>query len=175
MLVFWARFFNISIFSFWQNMMKFLLHCFEFFFHGVVSFENQPQLSSTEAFCFSTWQCTSNFLDFPKLGKVSSFNENISIGEKLDWFDKKIDSCSFHSWCTQYWFTCSSRFWNEDNLVALLVYSSFTKVATSMLWRIPVFTCGGSQVSQSERRWRANTDAIRIQCSNTARPMGWND
>ena len=35
-------------------------------------------------------------------------------------------------------------FKNEEKLVALLVYSSFRRVATSMLRRISVFTSSGS-------------------------------
>ena len=47
---------------------------------------------------------------------------------------------------------------NEQNLVALIVYSSFRRVATSMLRRIPAITISDSQVSQAELKRGVNTD-----------------
>ena len=62
-------------------------------------------------------------------------------------------------------------FKNEDTLEALLVYSSFRQVPTSMLRRISILTSSGSQISQAERKLGVNTASFRIQYSITAQPI----
>ena len=51
---------------------------------------------------------------------------------------------------------------NEEKLVALIVYSSFTQVAKRMLQKISIFTSSGSQVSQVERKRVVNTASLRV-------------
>ena len=51
---------------------------------------------------------------------------------------------------------------NEEKLVALLVFFSFRRVATSSLRRISVSTSSGSHIIQVERKRRANRDSLRL-------------
>ena len=63
----------------------------------------------------------------------------------------------------------------EEKLVALLIHSSFRRVATSMVRRISVLTSSGSQFSQVDRKLGANTDSLLIQYGNMAQLSNWND
>ena len=56
-------------------------------------------------------------------------------------------------------------FRNEDKLAALLVYSSYRRVATNLLRSTSLLTSSSSQVSQVERKLGVNTDSLRIQNS----------
>ena len=66
-------------------------------------------------------------------------------------------------------------FRNEEKIVALLIYSSFKRVATRMLRRNLVFTFSGSQFSQTERKLGVNTVSLCIQYSIRAQFGNWND
>ena len=56
----------------------------------------------------------------------------------------------------------------DEKLVALLVYSSFKRVATSILRSNSVITSSDSLVIQTERELGVNTDSVGIQYSITA-------
>ena len=71
--------------------------------------------------------------------------------------------------------TMKSVFRKTDKLVALPVYSSFRRVATSLLRLICVFTHKCSQVKQIEGKWGVNTDSHRFQYSITTHLVGWID
>ena len=64
--------------------------------------------------------------------------------------DVKKSCCFMHSASSFSSFVFVFR--NKEGLIALLVYSSFRGVATSMLQRISVFNSSGSQVDQAERK-----------------------
>ena len=58
---------------------------------------------------------------------------------------------------------------NEGKLVALLVYSSFIRIATRTLRRIAAFTSSSSQVRKTDLEGGVNTVSLRIQYNSTAR------
>ena len=64
---------------------------------------------------------------------------------------------------------------NEEKRIALLVYSTFGRVAGSMLRRISVFTSSGSQLIQVEVKLVVNTVSVRNQYSITAQISGRKD
>ena len=68
-----------------------------------------------------------------------------------------------------------SIFRNEEKLVALVEYSSFKRLAISMLQKFSVFIRSGSQVSQFERNKAVKTDSLCIQFSITVQHSRWND
>ena len=54
-------------------------------------------------------------------------------------------------------------FRKEENLIALLVYSLFIRVATTMLRRVSSFMSSASQVKPAEFKSGENTSLLRIQ------------
>ena len=66
-------------------------------------------------------------------------------------------------------------FRNEEKLVAIKVYYSFKRVATSMLRKISVFISSGSQVKQAVLKRVVNTESLRIHNSTAAQPSDRND
>ena len=66
-------------------------------------------------------------------------------------------------------------FRKEEQLVALLVYNSFRRIATSMLQRNSIFASSSSQFTQVQRKWGVITDSLRNQYSITAQPDNGND
>ena len=66
-------------------------------------------------------------------------------------------------------------FRTEERLVAILVYTSFRRVVTSMLRRISVFKSSDSKITQAVLKWGVNTEWLRIQHSNAAKHSERND
>ena len=66
-------------------------------------------------------------------------------------------------------------FRNEEKLVVILVYSSFRRVATSMLRRISVFIRSGSEIKKAVLKWVVKMDSLRVQNSTTAQHSDRND
>ena len=64
---------------------------------------------------------------------------------------------------------------NEEKLVALLVWSSLRREATSMLRRISLFTSSSSQVSQTVIKWKMKTESLPNQYSTAAPHSDRND
>ena len=58
---------------------------------------------------------------------------------------------------------------NEEKLVALLVYYSFRRVATTGFQNISVITSNSSWIRQAVLKWGVNTESLRIQHSTAAR------
>ena len=65
-------------------------------------------------------------------------------------------------------------FRNEEELLAVLAYSSIRRIPTSNLGSISVATSSGLQVKQAELKWEVNTDSLCVESSTAAEPSGWN-
>ena len=59
-------------------------------------------------------------------------------------------------------------FGNEDKLAALLVYSSYRRLATNSLRSTSLLTSSRGKVSQAESKLGVNTDSLRVQNRFTA-------
>ena len=62
---------------------------------------------------------------------------------------------------------------NEGKLVALLVYSSFRRAATSGLRNISVAISSNKWIRKAVLEWGVNTESIRIQHSTAAQHSDW--
>ena len=60
-------------------------------------------------------------------------------------------------------------FGNDEKLVALLVYSSFGRVATSNIWKISVATSNIGWIRKAVLNWGVNMESLRIHHSVAAR------
>ena len=63
----------------------------------------------------------------------------------------------------------------EEKLVAILVHSSFGRVATSKIRRISVFTSSGSQLRQAVIKWGVNKESLRTQYSTATHQIDGSD
>ena len=66
-------------------------------------------------------------------------------------------------------------FKNEVKLIALIIYSAISRVATGVPHWISVFASSDSQVSQAEWKWGKNPDSLCFQFSISADVSGRND
>ena len=66
-------------------------------------------------------------------------------------------------------------FRNEEEILTLLVHSSFRRIATRISRRIFVLTFSGSDIREAELKSGVKTDSLRIQYSNTAQLSDWNE
>ena len=77
-----------------------------------------------------------------------------------------------HSWnflhISSFFHSVVLVFRNEGNLVALVVDTSFRRVATSMLQRISGLTTSGSHARQAVLKWGVNTERLQIRYSIAA-------